>query len=118
MPHLTVLYIDNVSIKGPQSYCLNSNSTYETIPENEGIWQFVWEHFQGINCIVQHMKYSGGTFSGFKLALCTREIMALGHCCTPEGRLPDLMKVDKIANWSELFNLTNMRAFLGTIGVY
>ena len=69
MPHLTVPYIDDVPIKGPQSYYLNSDGTYETIPENAGIRQFIWEHFQGINHVVQYMKYSGRTFSGFKSAL-------------------------------------------------
>src|SRR6266545_8264254 len=72
-----------------------------------------WTSKHYINCIVQHMKYSGGTFSGFKSALCTREITVLGHRCTPEGRLPDVMKVNKITNWSELFDLTDIRAFLG-----
>src|SRR6266545_8399079 len=62
MPHLTVLYIDDVPIKGPQSYYLNSDGTYEMIPENAGIWQFVWEHFQGVNRVVQHMKYPAGPF--------------------------------------------------------
>jgi len=117
MPHLPVPYIDDIPIKAPQLYYLNSHGTHEKIPENAGIWQFVWEHFQGINCIVQHMKYSSGTFSGFKLALCTQEITVLGHRCTPEGRLPDVMKVNKITNWSELFDLTNVQVFLGTIGV-
>jgi len=63
------------------------------------------------------MKYSGGTFSGFKSALCTREIMVLGLRCTPEGRLPDMTRVDKISNWGELFDLSDVRSFLGTIGV-
>ncbi len=117
IPHLTVPYIDDVPIKGPRSYYFNDDGTYETIPENAGIRRFVWEHFQGVNRVVQHMKYSGGTFSGYKSALCTREITVLGHRCTPEGRLPDVTKVDKIANWGELFDLTDVRAFLGTIGV-
>jgi len=117
IPHLTVPYIDDVPIKGPRSYYFNDDGTYETIPENAGIRRFIWEHFQGVNRVVQHMKYSGGTFSGYKSALCTREITVLGHRCTPEGRLPDVTKVDKIANWGELFDLTDVRAFLGTIGV-
>jgi len=117
IPHLTVPYIDDVPIKGPKSYYQSNDGTYETIPENAGIRRFVWEHFQGLNRVVEHMKYSGGTFSGYKSALCTREITVLGHRCTPEGRLPDLTKVDKVANWGELFNLTDVRAFLGTIGV-
>jgi hypothetical protein len=117
IPHLTVPYIDDVPVKGPRSTYQRIDGTYETIPENEGIRRFVWEHFQGLNRIVQRMKYAGGTFSGFKSALCSREITVLGHRCTPEGRLPDPTKVDKVANWGTLFDLSDVRAFLGTVGV-
>ena len=117
IPHLTVPYIDDVPVKGPRSYYQDANGTYETIPENPGIRRFVWEHFQGLNRIVQRMKYSGGTFSGYKSALCTREITVLGHRCTPEGRLPDTARIDKLSNWGELYNISDVRSFLGTIGV-
>jgi len=61
------------------------------------------------------MKYSGGMFSGYKSVLCACEIMVLGHRCTPEGRLPDPTRVDKISNWGTLKDLTDVRAFVGTI---
>jgi hypothetical protein len=63
------------------------------------------------------MKYSGGTFSGYKSTLCSSEIIVLGHRCTSEGRLPDPSRIEKIENWGELRDLTDVRAFLGTIGV-
>jgi hypothetical protein len=56
------------------------NNSYETIPENPGIRQFVWEHFENLNRVVQRMKYCGGTFSSPKLYLCILEIFVLGHC--------------------------------------
>jgi hypothetical protein len=117
MPHLTVPYIDDVPVKGPRSDYRLTDGSYETIPGNSGIRRFVWEHFQGLNRIIQRMKYSGGTFSGFKSALCTREITVLGHRCTPEGRLPDPSRVDKVSNWGELFDVSDVRSFLGTIGL-
>ena len=117
IPHLTVPYIDDVPIKGPRSYYKLPDGMYETIPENPGVRRFVWKHFQGLNHIVQRMKYCGGMFSGFKSILCSREITVLGHRCTPEGRLPDDTQVDKISNWGELFDLSDVRAFLGTLGV-
>ena len=117
IPHITVPYIDDVPVKGPRSYYQNSDGTYETIPNNSGIRRFVWEHFQGLNRILQRMKYSGGTFSGYKSTLCSSEIIVLGHRCTSEGRLPDPSRIEKIENWGELRDLTDVRAFLGTIGV-
>ena len=63
------------------------------------------------------MKYSGGTFSGKKFLVCAREITVVGHVCTPEGHVPDPVKVDKIVNWGPCADLSKVRAFLGTIGV-
>ena len=63
------------------------------------------------------MKYCGGTFSGKKLLLCACKITVVGHVCTPEGHIPDPTKVDKVANWGPCADLSEVRAFLGTIGV-
>ena len=117
IPHCTQPYIDDVPVKGPATQYLNEDGEPETIKENPGIRRFVWEHFQDLNRIVQRMKYSGGTFSGFKSILCAREIMVLGHRCTPEGRLPDDIKVKAIVNWGPCRDLSDVRSFLGTIGV-
>ena len=117
IPHYTQPYIDDVPVKGPATQYLKEDGEPETIKENPGIRRFVWEHFQDLNRIVQRMKYSGGTFSGFKSTLCAREIMVLGHRCTPEGRLPDDIKVKAIVNWGPCKDLSDVRSFLGTIGV-
>ena len=91
IPHITVSYIDDVLIKGPMLYYCLADGSFET-----GIHCFVWKHFQGLNHVVQCMKYSGSTFSGYKSVLCAHEISVLGHCCMPKGYLPDPLKVDKI----------------------
>src|SRR3979409_2077116 len=43
--------------------------------------------------------------------------MVLGHRCTRDVRLPDITRVDKRSNWGELHDLSDVRSFLGTIGV-
>src|SRR5882672_5270475 len=73
IPHTTIPYIDDVPIKGPNSTYQDDQGNYETIPTNSGIWRFVWEHFQNLNRVVQHMKYSGGSFSGYKSNLSSHE---------------------------------------------
>jgi hypothetical protein len=117
IPHVTLPYIDDVPVKGPATMYLQDNGQPETIQENPGIRRFVWEHFQDLNRVVQRMKYSGGTFSGFKTTLCAPEITVLGHRCTAEGRLPDQSRIAKIVNWGPCKDLTDVRAFVGTIGV-
>ena len=117
IPHVTQPYIDDVPVRGPATMYIQENGEPETIPENPGIRRFVWEHFQDLNRVVQRMKYSGGTFSGVKTTLCAAEITVLGHRCTFNGRLPDPSRIAKINNWGPCKDLSDVRAFLGTIGV-
>ena len=117
VPQFTIPYIDDVPVRGPATTYQNDNRVFKTILGNSSICHFVWEHFQNLNCIVQQMKYCGGTFSGKKSLLCTCEITVVGHVCTPEGHIPDPTKVDKVTNWGPCANLSKVRAFLGTIGV-
>jgi hypothetical protein len=63
------------------------------------------------------MKHSGGIFSGLKTTLCAPEITVLGHQCTIEGQLPNQSRVAKIVNWGPCKDLTDVCAFLGTIGI-
>jgi hypothetical protein len=113
----TVPYIDDVPICSPADRYILPDSTEERIPENPGIRHFIWEHFQGLNRVVQRTKYCGRTYSSPKTVLCAEEITVVGHRCTPSGRLPDPSRVDKIVKWGPCQDLSEVCAFLGTIGV-
>ena len=117
IPDVTVPYIDDVPVKGPKSRYVLPDGSYEMIPENSGIRRFVWEHFQNLNRVVQRMKYCGGTFSGYKTVLCAPEITVVGHRCTMEGRMPETDRVGVIERWPALKSQTEVREFLGTVGV-
>jgi hypothetical protein len=117
IPEYTIPFIDDVPVKGPASRYEKEDGTYETIPENPGIRRFVWEHFQNVNRVVQRMKYCGGTFSGHKTTLCAEEITVVGHRCTYEGRLPETDRVGVIDRWQACKSVSEVRMFLGTIGV-
>jgi hypothetical protein len=117
IPHVTVPYIDDVPIRGPADRYVLEDGTEEHIPDNPGIRRFMWEHFQGLNRIIQRTKYCGGTFSSPKTVLCAEEIMVVGHQCTLLGRLPDTSRVDKIAKWGPCKDISEVRAFLGTVGI-
>jgi hypothetical protein len=117
IPDITIPYIDDVPVRGPASRYQLEDGSYETHPENPEIRRFVWEHFNNLNRVVHRMKYCGGTFSGFKALLCSPFITVLGHVCTSEGRIPDQSRVIKIINWGPCRDLSEVRAFLGTIGV-
>ena len=117
IPHTTIPYIDDVPVRGPATRYVLPDGSYETHPDNSGIRRFIWEYFQGLNRVVQRMKYCHGTFSGYKATLCAEEITVVGHRCTINGRLPDESRVAKIVNWGPCSDLSDVRAFLGTIGV-
>src|ERR1700761_3496236 len=82
IPHLTMPYIDDVPIRGPGSLYKLPDGTCETIPENTGIWRFIWEYFKDLNRLIQRVKYCGGTFSGAKSVLCAGEFHVVGHLCS------------------------------------
>lgn len=117
IPHITQPYIDDVPVRGPASRYILPNGEPETIPQNPGIRRFIWEHLQDVNRVVQRMKYCGGTFSGYKSKICAAEITVAGHRCTFEGRLPEEDRVAKIVNWGPCADLSDVRSFVGTIGV-
>ena len=117
IPKVTIPYIDDVPIKGPKSRYELPDGTYEMIPENPGIRRFVWEHFQNLNRVVQRMKYCGGTFSGYKTILCAEEITVVGHRCTVNGRIPDVDRVGVIRRWPAPKNQSEVRGFIGLVGV-
>lgn len=120
IPHVTIPYIDDVGIRGPASRYELPGGGYEVIkgqdPET-GIRRFVWEHMQNLNRVLQHIKYSGATFSGFKSVLCADEIIVVGHRCTYEGRKPSENRVGVIERWGPCKDVSDVRAFLGTVGV-
>ena len=117
IPNTTIPYIDNVPIHSPASQYILDDGSYETISKNPSICRFIWEHFQGLNRIIQCMKYCGGMFSGHKAMLCAVEITVVSHCCTYNGWIPDALQVAKIQNWGPCANLSDVHAFLGTIRV-
>ena len=61
IPDVTIPYIDDVAIRGPPDKYILPDGSEERIADNSGIRRFIWEHFQNLNCVVQRIKYSGGT---------------------------------------------------------
>ena len=117
IPHVTIPYIDDVPVRGPPTRYETAEGDFERIPENPGIRRFVWEHFQNLNRVVTRMAYSGGTFSGKKLILCADEFTVVGHICSYRGRVADPARIEVINNWGPCANFSQVKAYLGTVGV-
>lgn len=120
IPHVTIPYIDDVGIRGPATRYELPGGGYEVVKGHDpetGIRRFVWEHMQNVNRVLQHIKYSHATFSGYKSVLCADEITVVGHRCTYEGRKPSTDRVGVIERWGPCKDVSDVRAFLGTVGV-
>ncbi|KAF9553054.1 hypothetical protein CPC08DRAFT_738030 [Agrocybe pediades] len=116
IPHVTIPFVDDIPVKGPPTRYELPGGGYETIPENNGIRRFVWEHLHNVNRVIQRIKHAGGTFSGLKSYLCVPSAIIVGHRCTYEGRMPEEKRLQKIVDWPVPQSLTEVRGFLGTLG--
>ncbi|ETW86498.1 hypothetical protein HETIRDRAFT_18490, partial [Heterobasidion irregulare TC 32-1] len=81
-----------------------------------GIRRFIWEHAQDVHRVMHRIKCAGGTFSATKGQICRPDVVIVGQRCTPEGRLPETKKIDKILNWPVLTSVKDVRGFLGLCG--
>jgi hypothetical protein len=117
MPKHTIPFLNDASALGPRSHYECPDGTFEAIPKNPGIHQFIWEHFVTLNRLAQRMKYVGGTWSGTKSKLCCLDVLIVGHLCCYEGRKPNHHYVTKIRTWGACEEPSDVRAFLGTAGL-
>ena len=116
IPHVANIFIDDLPIKGPSSEYLDENGKPETIKGNPGIRRFIWEHAQDVHRVVHRVGHAGGTFSPFKTQLARREVLVVGQKCTPQGRLPDDLKIQRILDWKPPRDVKDVRGFLGLCG--
>jgi hypothetical protein len=117
IPEYMSPFIDDVPVKSMQTHYQREDGTYETIPNNPGICRFIWEHCIMINRILQCLENVGATVSASKFVLAAPTATIVGHKCMFEGHVPEESKVQKIRDWPEPTNHTQVRGFLGTCGV-
>jgi hypothetical protein len=108
IPNVTIPFLDDAPIKGLLTQYEQPADFHETHPDNPGIRRFVWEHFQNLNCVVQHIKYVGCAWLGPKAFLCVPKTLIVGHMCCYKGRRAADSKVDKIRNWGPCNNLSEV----------
>ena len=57
IPAHTIVFVDDVPIKGPAHAHLLADGTPATLSANPRVRQFIWEHLQVVMRIVQRIKY-------------------------------------------------------------
>ena len=116
IPHVANVFIDDLPIKGPATRYEDEDGNPETIPDNPGIRRFIWEHAVDVHRIMHRFIHAGGTFAALKTQLCRPKAIILGQECNPEGRSPDMSKVEKILQWPIPMTPKDVRSFLGLCG--
>ena len=91
MPHIVLLYVDNVSIKGPKTRYKN-----EEISELSEIQRFIMKHLQNIDYILTDLKCAELTLTVFKLMFCFLKMKLLKFICNENERHSDSKKIVKI----------------------
>ena len=116
IPQKANIFIDDLPIKGPCTQYPDAKGRPEVLKENPGIRRFMWEHANDVHRILHRVQHAGGTFSPTKVQLAEPTALIVGQKCTPDGRLPDDQKVEKILKWPPLKTVKDVRAFLGLCG--
>lgn len=116
IPQTANVFIDDLPIKGPQTCYLDESGNPEVLKDNPGIRRFIWEHAQDVHRIMHRVSHAGIRISGLKAQVCRPNVVIVGQKCTPEGRVPEDDKVDKIQNWPTPISVKEVRGFLGLCG--
>lgn len=116
IPHIAWPFVDDCSIKGPATRFETDVGDCETLLDNPGIRQFIWQHLHDIHHILHQLSHAGATVSAKKLFIAVPEVIILEHKCNYEGCVPDDSKIACVHNWPACKNLTDVHAFLCTTG--
>jgi hypothetical protein len=117
IPYFTYPFLDNLPVKTVLTRYQNKDDSYETSPNNPGIRRFIWEHLLVVHHILQRLQNVSITVSTKKFILAAPDATIVGHKCTFDGHIPHEKKVQKIRDWPECQNLTQVRGFLDVCGV-
>ena len=117
IPRYSYPFINNLPVKSVTTSYKNPDGSYETIPDNLGIRCFIWEHLQVVHQILQSLEIIGAKVSAKKFILAMPDVTIIRHKCTFNGHIPHKAKVQKIHDWPECQNLTQVCGFLGVCGV-
>ena len=91
MSHVTLLYVNNVNVKG-----LKTRYKNEEISELSEIQRFIMKHLQNINCILMNLKCAELMLMTFKLMFCFLKMKLIGFIYNENERHSDSKKVAKI----------------------
>src|SRR6266436_4421628 len=112
IPNKADVFIDDCALKGPKNYY-----GHETTQENAHVRCFVWEYAHNLQELLARIQESGATVSGTKMILATPRLSMLGAVVSIDGMHTSHEVTAKISKWPSCKNPSEVRGFLGTVGV-
>ena len=91
MPQIALLYVNDVSIKGPKIQYRNKE-----ISELSEIQRFIMKHLQNTDYVLTDMKCTELTLTVLKLMFCFLKIKLIKFICDENERYSDSKKIAKI----------------------
>ena len=98
-------FVDDVGVKGPY----NDYNSKESLPR---IYQFMLEHIQNLDKVLEQIKRAGASISGLKSQFYIDGINIVGFVCSIEGRLLASSKVIKILEQKGYRDFIKAKSFL------
>ncbi|MCO5587994.1 hypothetical protein L7F22_041947 [Adiantum nelumboides] len=109
IPHITMPFIDDLSIKGCKVEVKD-----ETL-NRRGCRKFVAQYIHDCDAILSKLEEVNLTLSGAKSTFGAQEVLIVGHMCGPYGRKPSPAKVEAIQRMKNTCtSITEVHRFLGT----
>ncbi|KAI7944119.1 hypothetical protein MJO28_011647 [Puccinia striiformis f. sp. tritici] len=108
IPDNVRIFIDNRGIKGPVS-----DYNHAVLPENPGIWRFIWEYAITLERILFCIEEAGLTVSGKKFTCCVPALELVGHVVCKDGQKNSNKQLNKVETWPVPKNATDVWGFLG-----
>ena len=106
------VFVDDIAGKGPKS-----RYDDETLPENPEIRRFVYEGLTVLRNTLILVERAGVTISGTKFVGATPELDILGATVSIYGAHIAHQALSKILKWPACQSASEVRGFLGTVGV-
>lgn len=106
-------YIDDIAVDGPKTDYEQAES--EVLP---GVRRFMLEHIMNLDKSLLAIECAEATVSGEKSQWCMPGLKVVGYVCDATGRHPEAAKVEKIINWKQPDNPSEVKGFLGICVYY
>jgi len=109
-PEVAAAFLDDVGVKGPRT-----RYNGERLKENPGVRRYVWETLVAAERVLYRIEQVGATVGISKMQLLVEQAEILGKEVSYEGTSITEGKLNKVANFPEPRNATEMRGFIGLV---